>query len=84
MSEIIMYSSNFCPFCHRAKALLKKKGAKFREVNVDFNPGKRNEMRNKSGGVNTVPQIFISGEHVGGCDDLFSLESRGLLDGKLK
>lgn len=69
-----------CPFCFRAKALLDQKGVQFEEHVVDMNPALRAEMRAKAGGVNTVPQIWIDGEHVGGCDDLYALESRGALD----
>ncbi len=77
MANVVIYSSNFCPFCHRAKALLQQKGAAFREVSIDMNPGARKEMREKAGGVNSVPQIWIGDTHVGGCDDLYALEARG-------
>lgn len=77
MANVVIYSSMFCPFCHRAKALLKKSGASFREVSVDMNPSARAEMRAKAGGVNTVPQIWINETHVGGCDDLYALDARG-------
>ena len=80
MPKITIYSSWLCPFCHRAKALLKEKGAKFNEITVDMDPGARTEMRNKAGGRNTVPQIFINGQHYGGCDDLFALDAAGKLD----
>lgn len=77
MANVVIYSSMFCPFCHRAKALLKQKGASFREISVDMNPGVRREMREKAGGVNSVPQIWIDDTHVGGCDELYALEARG-------
>lgn len=80
MKEIIVYSSDFCPYCSRAKSLLQKKSAPFRVINVDFNPDLRAEMRNKAGGRNSVPQIFIGGEHIGGCDDLHALDAKGGLD----
>ena len=80
MSNIVIYSSNLCPFCYRAKALLKGKGIGYREVMVDMNPKARAEMRNKSGGRSSVPQIFVGSEHVGGCDDLYALERAGGLD----
>ena len=80
MANVVIYSSNFCPFCHRAKALLKSKGAKFKEIVVDMKPSLRKEMREKAGGVNSVPQIWIDNTHVGGCDDLYALEARGGLD----
>lgn len=79
MAEVVIYSSDMCPYCFRAKALLKQKGASFKEIKVDMNPSARAEMRKKAGGVNTVPQIWIGDEHVGGCDDLHALEARGAL-----
>lgn len=79
MAEVVIYSSDMCPYCFRAKALLKQKGASFKEIKVDMNPAARAEMRKKAGGVNTVPQIWIGSEHVGGCDDLHALEARGAL-----
>jgi len=83
VSNVVIYSSNLCPYCYRAKALLKQKGAKYREISVDFNPSARREMREKAGGANTVPQIWIGEQHVGGCDDLYALEARGGLAGLL-
>ena len=83
MANIVVYSSNFCPFCHRAKALLKSKGATFKEINVDMKSSVRKEMREKAGGVNSVPQIWVGKTHVGGCDDLFALDARGGLDSLL-
>ena len=80
MANIVMYSSAMCPFCYRAKALLNQKGASFREISVDMNPKARAEMRAKAGGVNSVPQIWIDGEHVGGSDELHALDARGVLD----
>ncbi|PCI64055.1 MAG: glutaredoxin 3 [Kordiimonadales bacterium] len=83
MANIVMYSSAMCPFCYRAKALLNQKGASFREISVDMNPKARAEMRAKAGGVNSVPQIWIDGEHVGGSDELHALDARGVLDALL-
>lgn len=81
MSEkVVIYSSDYCPFCMRAKSLLKKKGAKFTEHNVDGHPSVRQEMMRLSG-RHTVPQIWIGDTHVGGCDDLFALERSGKLQG---
>lgn len=80
MAKVVIYSSNMCPYCFRAKALLEQKGVEFEEIIVDMNPAVRAEMRKKAGGVNSVPQIWIDSEHVGGCDDLYALESRGALD----
>lgn len=80
MASVVMYSSGMCPYCYRAKALLQQKGVAFREISVDMNPQARREMREKAGGVNTVPQIWIGDTHVGGCDDLYALDARGKLD----
>lgn len=76
---IAMYTTDWCPYCQRAKGLLAKKGLAFQEINVDEVPGMREEMVARSG-RRTVPQIFIGEKHVGGCDDLFALESGGELD----
>lgn len=84
MSGITIYSSDFCPFCHRAKALLARKGVSFDEIKVDFAPDVRDQMRVRAGGAHTVPQIFIDDVHVGGCDDLYDLERAGKLDPLLK
>lgn len=83
MSEVEMYSKFMCPFCIRAKALLKKKGVKITEIEASRNQQKRAEMNQRSGGRNTFPQIFIDGQHVGGCDDIFALERSGKLDALL-
>ena len=80
MAKIEIYTTPICGFCHRAKQLLSQKGVKFSEINVMMNSGKREEMVKRSNGGSTVPQIFIGNKHVGGCDDLFDLESDGTLD----
>jgi glutaredoxin 3 len=80
MADVIIYTSAFCGYCARAKRLLKEKGVDFNEIGVDMNPSLREEMQQKSGGAYTVPQIFINGRHVGGCDDLHALDARGELD----
>ncbi|MCY4320684.1 MAG: glutaredoxin 3 [Alphaproteobacteria bacterium] len=80
MVEIEIYSSLWCPFCYRAKHLLKNKGAAFAEYDVDGEPARRSEMVSRSGGRRTVPQIFIGGTHVGGSDELAALERAGRLD----
>ncbi len=80
MSKITIYTTPICPYCVRAKALLKKKGAAFEEVDVFMDSAARKEMETKSNGACTVPQIFIGERHVGGCDDLYALESKGELD----
>jgi glutaredoxin 3 len=83
MADIVVYSGPYCPFCDRAKALLKKKGAAFLEVDVKADETKLAEMMQKTGGRRTIPQIFIAGQHIGGCDDLYALESAGKLDSLL-
>lgn len=84
MSKIKIYTTPICPYCVRAKALLKKKGASFDEVDVFMDADARQEMEDKTNGARTVPQIFIDEKHVGGCDDLYALESNGELDPLLK
>lgn len=84
MAKIEIYTSPFCGFCHRAKQLLNKKGAPFVEIDVFATPGARDEMMGRSEGRHTVPQIFIDGKGIGGCDDLYDLERHGKLDGLLK
>jgi glutaredoxin 3 len=80
MPRITIYTTPICPYCVRAKSLLKKKGASFEEVDVFMDMDKREEMETKSGGRQTVPQIFIGDTHVGGCDELYALDSAGKLD----
>lgn len=80
MAEIDIYTSPFCGFCYAAKSLLKKKGADFNEIDVTFHPSKKGEMLQRANGSHTVPQIFINGEHVGGCDELHALDAAGKLD----
>ncbi|CNF61491.1 glutaredoxin 3 [Yersinia bercovieri] len=79
MAKIEIYTKATCPFCHRAKELLNSKGAAFHEIAIDNEPAKREEMIARSGRT-TVPQIFIDGQHIGGCDDLHALDARGGLD----
>ena len=83
MAKVEMYSSMFCGFCARAKALLQRKGIAFDDVDVMEHPERRAEMRARAGGRNTVPQIFIDGRHVGGSDDLLALDAAGKLDALL-
>jgi glutaredoxin 3 len=80
---IVIYTKTFCPYCDAAKALLKAKGAAFEEVSVDGDRAGQMAMAAKAGGRSTVPQIFIGGAHVGGCDDLHDLDAAGELDGLL-
>ncbi len=79
MPQIDIYTKPYCPYCDRAKALLEKKGVEFKEIVASHDPTLRAEMNERSGRL-TYPQIFINGTHVGGCDDLMALESRGGLD----
>lgn len=81
--NVTIYSSMFCPYCHRAKVLLKHKGVNFTEIDVDTNPALRAEMTRRAQGGYTVPQIFIDETHVGGCDDLYALDAAGKLDAML-
>lgn len=84
MPKIEIYTSPFCGYCTRAKALLSRKGAGFEEIDVAMDASKRAEMMERSGGRQSVPQIFIGGTHVGGCDDLYALDAAGGLDPMLK
>lgn len=83
MSEIIIYTKEICPYCVKAKNLLQRKGAQFSEIKIT-DDATREEMIKKSGGRMTVPQIFINGKHVGGCDDLYALEASNKLDELIK
>ena len=83
MKKIIIYSTLICPYCVRAKMLLKRKNLDFQEIIIN-NEKLRDEMIAKAGGKRTVPQIFIGDEHIGGCDELYSLDSDGKLDEILK
>lgn len=80
MANIEVYTTNYCPYCVRAKDLFKKKGAAFKEIDVTNDDAGRMALVEKSGGRKTVPQIFINGQHIGGCDDLYALDSKGGLD----
>lgn len=82
MTDVVMYSTGFCPYCVRAKMLLKNKNVEFTDIRIDVDADKRGEMEQRSGRT-SVPQIFIGDFHVGGCDDLFALEQAGELDNKL-
>lgn len=79
-AQIVMYSTGWCGYCQRARNLLERKGAAFREIKVDEDTGEREVMLRKSGGRRTVPQIFIGEHHVGGYDDLAALDRTGELD----
>jgi glutaredoxin 3 len=83
MAEVDIYTTMWCPYCARAKALLEHKGVAYHEISLDEEPNRRTEMMQRSHGGRTVPQIFINGEHVGGSDDLHALDRAGKLDAKL-
>lgn len=80
MPKVEMYTKAMCPFCIRAKSLLKKKGVDVIDIPAWMDAGKRREMNERANGGNTFPQIFIDGKHIGGCDDLYALDARGGLD----
>ena len=84
MAHVEIYSSPFCGFCMRAKALLDGKGVEYTDIDVMMDGDKRNEMMKRSGGDHRVPQIFIGGEHIGGCDELVGLDRAGKLDALLQ
>jgi len=84
MAKVVMYLTAACPFCQSAERLLEKKGVTdVEKVRVDLQPAMRAEMMKRSG-RRTVPQIWIDGRHIGGCDDLYALEHGGQLDALLK
>ena len=80
MAEVTIYTTMFCPFCWRAKRLLDSKGIAYEEIAVDFDGEARREMAQRAGGRTTVPQIFIGERHIGGSDELVTLEAAGGLD----
>nr|WP_093521506.1 glutaredoxin 3 [Stigmatella erecta] len=84
MDPITLYTKSTCPFSKKAKQLLDGKGIPYEEIAIDLAPSKRDEMIAVSGGRTTVPQIFIAGRHIGGCEDLLKLESMGQLDALLE
>jgi glutaredoxin 3 len=84
MQPVVIYTKSTCPYCHAAKDLLRQKGAAFEEISVDGDRAGQAAMAERAGGSSTVPQIFIGDRHVGGCDDLYALESGGELDALLR
>jgi glutaredoxin 3 len=80
LPKVEIYTKFTCGFCYRAKRLLEMKKVSFEEYSVDLGGAKKAEMIERAGGRMTVPQIFINGRHVGGCDDLMTLEYQGKLD----
>ncbi len=83
MATVEIYTKPTCGFCHMAKRLLTSKGISFAEVNISAQPERRAEMIQRANGGSTVPQIFVGGTHIGGCDDLMGLERGGKLDAVL-
>lgn len=83
MQEVVIYTKPGCPYCASAKQLLARKGAGFSEIDILREPARRTEMISRAKGRVTVPQIFIGGLHVGGCDDLYDLEQGRRLDALL-
>jgi glutaredoxin 3 len=80
MKPVEIYTTPLCGYCHAAKRLLTQKGVAFTEIDVSRDPAQRAVMTERANGGRTVPQIFIGGQHVGGCDDLYALDRAGHLD----
>jgi glutaredoxin 3 len=83
MAEVELYTTMFCPYCARARALLARKGVDYTDIDILEEPARRGEMIRRAGGRTTVPQVFIDGEHIGGSDELVALDRTGELDAKL-
>ncbi len=83
MPEIEIFTNTFCPFCFRAKELLASKGLEWKEIDLYEQPERRGEMLERAGGRQTVPQVFVNGEGLGGYDDIAALDRAGKLDGLL-
>lgn len=80
MAQVEIYTTPLCPYCWRAKRLLETKGVAFDEIDLWQHPGRRDEMIARTSGRTSVPQIFIDGRPVGGCDDIHALDAKGQLD----
>jgi glutaredoxin 3 len=80
MPAVEIYTREFCGYCDAAKALLRRKGVTFTEIDITGNRERRAEMTSRAQGRNTVPQIFVGATHVGGCDELYALDQSGGLD----
>jgi glutaredoxin 3 len=80
MQKVRIYTTRICPYCMRAKALLKKKNVPYTDIDVSFDAALRERMIAEAGGARTVPQIFVGDIHVGGCDELYALDKAGKLD----
>jgi glutaredoxin 3 len=83
MASVEIYTTPFCPYCGWAKELLARKGVDFREIDISADRAQRAAMTARAEGRTSVPQIFIDGAHVGGCDDLYALDEAGKLDALL-
>jgi glutaredoxin 3 len=83
MADVTIYTTNYCPFCTRAKALLKQKGVAFEEIDLTDDDAERARLVERTGGRRTVPQIFIDGESIGGYEELAALDRAGSLDSML-
>lgn len=84
MKQVKIYTTGICPYCIKAKRLLDKKGVEYEDLRIDLNPEMAADAVEKSGGLRTVPQIFIDDYHVGGCDELYALEKDDRLDSLLE
>lgn len=80
MAQVTIYTKPYCPYCIRALELLEQKGVDVTDISAAFDPEKKAEMVQKSGGRTTFPQVFVGDTHVGGCDDLVALDRAGKLD----
>jgi glutaredoxin 3 len=80
MTEIVMYCTRYCPYCERARLLLRRKGVSYTEVSLDEQPHRREEMERRADGRTSVPQIFIGEHHIGGYDNMAALDLKGELD----
>jgi glutaredoxin 3 len=83
MAKVELYTTMWCGYCARARALLQRKGVAFEDIDVEADTSKRTEMVQRAHGGTTVPQIFIDGQHIGGSDDLVALDRAGKLDALL-
>ena len=83
MARVEIYATMFCPFCYRAKKLLDSKGVSYDEIDVTMSPARRRDMTARAQGRTSVPQIFIDDQPIGGCDELYALETAGKLDSLL-
>jgi glutaredoxin 3 len=83
MPKIEIYTQPYCPYCAKALSLLRQKGAEFQEINAPSGSPAREEAKTRAGGKTSVPQIFVDGNAIGGCDDMLALDRAGKLDALL-